>query len=82
MCRPLKLSVMVMPKLMVSLAVASRVPSRWYSLFDSNFFLEMFRVLHLSVLRLIARPGVTPVGELSQVLLKRDLIRQLQNYLV
>ena len=54
-CRPLKLSVVVMPKLMVSLAVVSRVPSRWYSLFDSSFFLEMFRVLHLSVLRLTAQ---------------------------
>ena len=54
-CRPLKLSVVVMPKLMVSLAVVSRVSSRWYSLFDSSFFLEMLRVLHLSVLRLIAQ---------------------------
>ena len=30
-CTPLKLSAVVMPKLMVSLAVVSRVPSRWYS---------------------------------------------------
>ena len=32
-----RLSVMVMPKSMVSLAVVSRVPSMWYSLFDSDF---------------------------------------------
>ena len=44
-----------MPKSFFSLTVVSRVPSRWYSLFDGNFFLEMFKVLHLSTLRLIAQ---------------------------
>ena len=38
-----------------SLTVVSRVPSRWYSLFDGNFFLEKFKVLHLSTVRLIAQ---------------------------
>ena len=46
---------MVMPKSMVSLAVVSRVPSMWYSLFDSDFLLEMFRVLHFGMPRLIAK---------------------------
>ena len=66
---------MVVPKSMVSLAVVSRVLSRWYSLYDGNFLLEMFRVLahwhaegHC--------PDVTPVGE---KFLKRDLIRRLRN---
>ena len=47
-----RLSVMVMPKSMVSLAVVSMVPSMWYSLFGSNFLLEMFRVLHFGMPRL------------------------------
>ena len=46
---------MVMPKSFFSLAVVSRVPSRWYSLFDGDFFLEMFKVLHFGMLRLIAQ---------------------------
>ena len=41
----------LMPKSMVSLAVVSRVPSRWYPLFDGDVFLEMFRVLHFGMLR-------------------------------
>ena len=46
---------MVMPRLMVSLTVVSRVPSRRYSLLGRNFFLEIFRVLHFGMLRLIAQ---------------------------
>ena len=46
---------MVMPRSMVSLTVVSRVPSRWYSLFDGDFFLEIFRVLYFGMLRLIAQ---------------------------
>ena len=46
---------MVMPESMVSLAVVSRAPFRWYSLYDGGFFLEMFRVLQFGTLRLIAR---------------------------
>ena len=46
---------MIMPKSMVSLAVVSRVPSRWYSLYDGDFFLEMFRVWHFGTLRVIAQ---------------------------
>ena len=46
---------MVLPKSMVLLAVVSRVPSRWCSLFDCGFFLEMLRVLHFGTLRLIAK---------------------------
>ena len=42
--RPLKVVCNgLMPKSMVSLAVVRRVPSMWYSLFDSDFLLEMFR---------------------------------------
>ena len=44
----------LMLKSMVSLAVVSRVPSMWYSLFDSVFLLEIFRVLHFGMPRLIA----------------------------
>ena len=43
----------LMPKSMVSLAVLSRVPSMWYSLFDSVFSLVMFRVLHFGTPRFI-----------------------------
>ena len=46
---------MIMPRSMVSLTVVSRVPSRWYSLFDGDFFLEIFRVLHFGMPRLIAQ---------------------------
>ena len=46
---------MVMPKSMVSLAVVSRVPSMWYYLFDSDFLLAMFRVLHFGKPRLIVK---------------------------
>ena len=44
---------MVMPKSMVSLAVVSRVPSMWYSLFDSDFRWRFFRDFGLP--RLIAK---------------------------
>ena len=45
-----------MPKSMVLLAVVySRVPSMWYSLFDRNVLLEMFRVLHFGMPRLIVK---------------------------
>ena len=60
---------MVMPRSMVSLTLVSRVPSRWYSLFDGDFFLEIFRGFTLWHAE-AHYPGVTPVGELSQVLLK------------
>ena len=54
--RPLKVVCNgLMPKSMVLLAVASRVPSMWYSLFDRNFLLEMFRVLHFAMPRLICK---------------------------
>ena len=44
----------LMPKSMVLLAVVySRVPSMWYSLFDSDFLLEMFRDFGMP--RLIAK---------------------------
>ena len=56
MCRDHgRLSGMVMPESMVSLAVVSRAPSRWYSLYDGGFFLEMCRALHFGTRRLIAR---------------------------
>ena len=48
----------LMPKSMVSLAVVyCRVPSTcmWYSLFDSDFLLAMFRVLHFGKPRLIVK---------------------------
>ena len=72
-----RLSVMVMPKSMVSLAVVSRVPSMWYYLFDSDFLLAMFRVLHFGKPRLIVK--VWPQLESWVVLLKRDLISILRN---
>ena len=54
--RPLKVVCNgLMPKSMVLLAVVSRVPSMCYSLFDSDFLLEMFRVLHFCMPRLIAK---------------------------
>ena len=73
-----RLSVMVTPKSMVSLAVVSRVPSIWYSLFDSDFLLEMFRDFGMP--RLIAKVWLQL--ESWVVLLNRDLIRSLQNDLV
>ena len=75
-----RLSVMVMPKSMVSLAVVSMVPSMWYSLFGSNFLLEMFRVLHFGMPRLNSNMWLQL--ESWVVLLKRDLIRSLWNDLV
>ena len=46
----------LMPKSMVLLAVVySRVPSMWYSLFNRNVLLEMFRVLHFGMPRLIVK---------------------------
>ena len=48
----------LMPKSMVSLAVVyCRVPSTcmWYYLFDSDFLLAMFRVLHFGKPRLIVK---------------------------
>ena len=58
--------------------MVSRVPSRWYSLYDGDFFLEMFRALALWHAEAHC-PDVTPVGE---KFLKRDLIRRLRNDLV
>ena len=70
----------LMPKSMVSLAVVyCRVPSTcmWYYLFDSDFLLAMFRVLHFGKPRLIVK--VWPQLESWVVLLKRDLISILRN---
>ena len=58
--------------------MVSSVPSRWYSLYDGDFFLEMFRALALWHAEAHC-PDVTPVGE---KFLKRDLIRRLRNDLV
>ena len=65
---------------MVLLAVVSRVPSMWYSLFDRNFLLEMFRVLHFAMPRLICKVWLQL--ESWVVLLKRNLIRSLRSDLV
>ena len=46
---------MVMPRSMVSLTVVGSHLYRWYSLFDGNSFLEIFRVLRFGMLRLIAQ---------------------------
>ena len=73
-----RLSVMVMPKSMVSLAVVSRVPSMWYSLFDSDFLLKMFSDFGMP--KLIAKVWLQL--ESWVVLLNRDLIRSLRNDLV
>ena len=48
------------------------VPSRWYSLYDGHFFLEIFRALALWHAEAHC-PDVTPVGE---KFLKRDLISE------
>ena len=75
-----RLSVRVIPKSMVSLAVVyCRVPSTcmWYYLFDSDFLLAMFRVLYFGKPRLIVK--VWPQLESWVVLLKRDLISILRN---
>ena len=52
--------------------MVSRVPSRWYSLYDGDFFQEMFRALALWHAEAHC-PDVTPVGE---KFLKRDLISE------
>ena len=79
--RPLKVVCNgLMPKAMVLLAVVSRVPSMWYSLFDRNFLLEMFRVLHFAMPRLICKVWLQL--ESWVVLLKRNLIRSLRSDLV
>ena len=71
----------LMPKSMVLLAVVySRVPSMWYSLFNRNVLLEMFRVLHFGMPRLIVKVWLQL--ESWVVLLKRNLIRSLRNDLV
>ena len=60
---------MVMPRSMVSPTVVSRVPSRWYSLFDGDLFsgdIQGFALWYAEA----HCPGVAPVEELSQVLLK------------
>ena len=62
---------MVMPRLMVSVTVVGRVPSRWYSLFDGDFFSGDIQGFALWCAEAHC-PGVTPVGELSQVLLKSE----------
>ena len=41
----------VMPKSLISLTVASGDPLRWYSRFVEIFFLELFKALHLGILR-------------------------------
>ena len=46
---------MNMPKSLITLTVASGVQLRWYSLFVGNFFLEIFKVLHLGMLRHISQ---------------------------
>ena len=76
-----RLSNGLMPKSMVLLAVVySRVPSMWYSLFDRNVLLEMFRVLHFGMPRLIVKVWLQL--ESWVVLLKRGLISILWNDLV
>ena len=39
----------------MNMPVASGVPLRWHSLFVGNFFLEIFKVLHLGMLRHISQ---------------------------
>ena len=47
--------VTVMPKSLISLTVASGDPLRWYSRFVGVFFLEIFKALHLGMLRHISQ---------------------------
>ena len=47
--------VTVMPKSLISITVASGDPLRWYSRFVGVFFLEIFKALHLGMLRHISQ---------------------------